>query len=126
MNILIELLNGFASDISPIYVYVSILLTIFCSYQLISFGLKDSVKKNNMFIRDYHAIQVRLLPLQASFCENTDIRDWITKKTKRMASPDDDTDHTSFSFFNNVFKLRGGQLCKIIYSLSLKNTVLLG
>lgn len=119
---MVELLNGLANDISPIYLYVSILLTIVCSYQLLSISLKGNAGNNNVYIREYHAIKVRLLPMQELFGEIIGIHDWITKKTKRKAGPDDDTDHPSFSFLSIFLHNRGGQSCTIIYSLSLKNT----
>jgi hypothetical protein len=122
---MIEFLNGLANDISPFYFYVSILLTIVCSYQLLSIDLKCNAGNNNVFIRKYHAIKVRLLPMQELYGKITGIHDWITKKTKRKASPDDDTDHPSFSITTRFLYIRGGQTCKIIYSLSSGNTVLL-
>lgn len=119
---MIELLNELVSDISPIYFYISILLTIVCTYQLFLITGKGNIGNNNVFIRKYHAIKVRLLPMQELFGEIIGIHDWITKKTKRKAAPDDDTDHPSFSFLSTFLQIRGGQSCKIIYSLSLKKT----
>lgn len=120
---MIEILNGLVSDISPFYLSVSMLVTIVCSYQILSIDAQGITLNNNVFTREYHALKVRLLPMQEQFGEIAEVHDWITKKTERIASPDDDVDNQSFSFLN--LQIRGGQQWrKNLYSLSLKNIVL--
>lgn len=122
---MIELLNGLGNDISPFYLSISILLTIVSSYQILSIEARNLTINNNVCTREYHDIKVRLLPMQEQFGEVVEVHDWITKKTERIASPDDDTDNQSFSFLNFLLQIRGGQQWKNnLYSLSLRNIVL--
>lgn len=122
---MIELINELVNDMSPFYSYISILLTIVCSYQFISIGVQGITRNNDILTREYHDIRVRLLPMQELYGEIAEVLDWLTRKTKRIAAPDDDTDNHSFSFIKLSLLIRGGQQWKIIlYSLFLKNTAL--
>lgn len=121
-----ELLNELVNEMSPFYLYISILLTIFSSYHFLSIGVQSVTRDHDILTRKYHDIRIRLLPMQELYGEIAEVLDWITRKTERIASPDDDTDNQPFSFLKLFLQLRGGQQWKIIlYSLFLKNTALL-
>ncbi|CDQ41249.1 MULTISPECIES: hypothetical protein [Virgibacillus] len=117
----IELLNELFNDVSPLSLYLSLLLTIVTTYQFLAIDARSIMENNNVLTREYHNQRVRLLPMQELLGECAEILQWLVKKTKRIASPDDDTDQQSFSFFKDLLQ-RGGKQCKVnLYSLFLKN-----
>ncbi|PAV29662.1 hypothetical protein CIL05_09825 [Virgibacillus profundi] len=122
---LIEILFDILSDFSLLYFYVSIILSIFCAYQITHFSLFNIKKMNECYTREHHSIQARQIPLVSVVGEVIEKRDWLTNKTKRIEAPDDDAEIHSFSLVNKRTIKRGGQQWKnILYSLSLKNIAL--
>ncbi|GAA0442919.1 MAG: hypothetical protein ACQEWU_09970 [Bacillota bacterium] len=121
---MIELLNEVVNDVSPFYLYISILLTIVSTYQFLTIDARNIIENNNILTREYHNLRVRLLPMQELFGECREVIEWLIKKTNRIASPDDDTDNESFSFQANELSKRGGQQWIVnLYSHSLRNIV---
>ncbi|MDY7046438.1 hypothetical protein RVS70_19815 [Virgibacillus sp. M23] len=121
---MIELLNEVVNDVSPFYLYISILLTILSTYQFLTIDARNIIENNNILTREYHNLRVRLLPMQELFGECREVIEWLIKKTNRIASPDDDTDNESFSFQANELSKRGGQQWIVnLYSHSLRNIV---
>jgi hypothetical protein len=121
---MIELLNQLLNDMTPFYLYVSILLTMVSVYSFTAINTRDIMSKNYLHIRQYHDERFRLLPMQELFGMCQEVFQWFVKKANRLAAPEDDTDHLSFSFIYRDLLLRGGQQCKVIlYSLFLRSTV---
>lgn len=121
---MIELINELINDASPVYFYLSILLTVAsaCSFSTIQFG--DMLDTHHFQIRESHNERYRLLPIQELFGMCDEIFQWVVKKANRITAPDDDTDHSSFSLRAMDLIQRGGNICAIIlYSLFLRNTV---
>ncbi|MUK87802.1 hypothetical protein GMD78_05225 [Ornithinibacillus sp. L9] len=119
----LEMINDFANEFSPLYLYVSAVLSIFYLNRFYN-GVHHSVWENHLHIRKWHEIQIQLLPNQIMIPRLIEFRNWIAIKTKRIEAPDDDTDADSFSLFQ-AMKLRGGkQWRKHPYSLSFENIAL--
>lgn len=122
---LVELLNEILNEASPFYFYVSWILTVFCLFNFVYLSFHARKDSSELMIRDYHANQYRLLPSSTWNKTGRSILNWITAKTKRKDSPEDDDDNLSFSLYTSIAKKRGGKLCtSILYSPSLKNIVL--
>ncbi|RDW19730.1 hypothetical protein [Oceanobacillus chungangensis] len=116
----LELLNELLSDFSPIYLYLSFLLSV-VYFDYIQLDFRCSIDKNHAFIRRSHALKVDSLPIQQPISGAIEIHNWLTNKTKRIEIPDDDNDAHSNSTFS-IDKNRGGQKWKKhLYSRSLKN-----
>ncbi|RDW17576.1 hypothetical protein CWR48_13720 [Oceanobacillus arenosus] len=117
---LLELLNELLSDFSPIYLYLSFLLSV-VYFDYIQLDLRCTVYKNHAFIRKSHALKIQSLPKQQPITGVIKIHNWLTNKTKRIEIPDDDNDPHSNST-STLDKNRGGQQWKKhLYSRSLKN-----
>ena len=117
-----ELIHEVFNEVSPFYIYISLCLTMF-SFEGFQFTLKNKMNKNHLYIRHCHEVQFHLLPKLEDTPAMTEIRNWITTKTKRMDAPDDDTDGHAFSLRLEK-KIRGGFIWKHLYSHSLGNIVL--
>lgn len=121
---LFDLLYEVVGEISPMYFYLSIILSIICSYRMMNMGMHHSIISNHDYTKECHAIHMKLLPMHEPISQITEIHNWITHVTKRIDAPDDDTDVHTFSFQKHQI-LRGGKLWrKNLYSLSEKNIVL--
>lgn len=107
---MLDLINQLTGDIAPISIYLSIILTMMCTYHGIAFTLGHISHQNERLTREWHAARFRLLPNDAEIPVNNDIQNWIATKTKRIETPDDDdTDSYSFSIFISKFYYRGGK-----------------
>ncbi|MEW9675722.1 hypothetical protein ABRT01_05980 [Lentibacillus sp. L22] len=119
---MLELLNQLTSDVSPFYVYLSIILTIICAYRGMSFTMGNTIQQNQIFTRQWHATRFRLLPAQEELGANTEIHHWIAAKMKRIEAPDDDSDSHSCSLKVLNDYHRGGQKWNAnLYSQLLEN-----
>ncbi|MDL4841127.1 hypothetical protein [Aquibacillus rhizosphaerae] len=115
---LLELLSEMHSDFYPVYFYISYMLSVICSYGVLYFTSHYLSRNNSLTNKNKHAIQPNKDTYLISLNLNNDIRAWITRKVKRIAGPDDDTDKPFFSYIYTVHKTRGGQLCSSnLYSL---------
>ncbi|GGB61600.1 hypothetical protein F3157_09470 [Virgibacillus dakarensis] len=124
---MLELVNDLMSDITPLYLYLSIALSMICAYRGISLNMHMINQNNDFATRQWHAARFRLLPRQEDLGANTEIQNWIATKTKRIEAPDDDTDAHSFLFSTATKKKRGGQQWKEnLYSHPLQNIALSG
>ncbi|AXI08545.1 hypothetical protein CUC15_06260 [Oceanobacillus zhaokaii] len=116
----LELLNELLSDFSPIYLYLSFLLSV-VYFDYIQLDFRCAIDKNHAFIRKSHALKLDSLPRQQPISGAIKIHNWITNKTKRIEIPDDDNEAYSNSNISKD-KIRGGQKWKKgLYSRSLKN-----
>ncbi|SFB28879.1 hypothetical protein SAMN04488072_11359 [Lentibacillus halodurans] len=118
---LIELLYDLFAGISPMYVYLGIVLSIICTFRLMHINLNNSTLRNQEYIKEYHALQFKLMPMCETLGDSRDIHDWITHTTKRMDAPDDDSDCHSFSLTQTRLKRGGQQWSKNLYSLFWEN-----
>ncbi|WP_174616025.1 hypothetical protein [Virgibacillus ihumii] len=117
-----ELLYDVVGEISPIYIYLSIILSLVCSFRIMNVSMQHSIIRNHDYTKECHATHIKLLPVNEPIGQVTEIYNWITHRTKRIDAPDDDSDHHSFSLHKKF--LRGGQSCKRnLYSLSFTNIV---
>ncbi|WP_249870665.1 hypothetical protein [Oceanobacillus saliphilus] len=115
----IELLSEFLNEFSPIYIYLSLLISV------LHFEFGQLNEQNRLFKNDWYAQKSNTLQFQmTSFPEMNvaaiTIRNWIANKTKRIETPDDDKEDSSFSIFYST-KNRGGQKWKQhLYSPNLR------
>lgn len=118
----LELLYELISDISPLYFYLSIILSIICAYKIMNFGLNRFLNKHDVSIHDQQLFITRFNQNMIPSGQLFEQQNWLAKKTMRIEAPDDDSDNESFSFLNKFSMKRGGTKCRnILYSLSLKN-----
>ncbi|WP_289890778.1 hypothetical protein [Virgibacillus pantothenticus] len=123
---MMDLINELINDASPVYFYLSILLTMASEYSFTAIQFGHMMDTHHLQIREYHNERYRLLPIQELFGMCDEIFQWVVKKASQITSPDDDTDHSPFSLQFMDLLQRGGKICTIIlYSLFLRNTVLL-
>ncbi|GAB4071887.1 hypothetical protein GCM10028778_00170 [Barrientosiimonas marina] len=119
-----ELLYELFVDTSPVYLYVSVFLSVIGTINLAQLDLHQNHELAHVATRKSHAIRIQAAPVQESIGESTAIMDWIVQKAKRIDAPDDDTDDHTFSFFKTITKKRGGAQCNAhLYSQLLKNIV---
>ncbi|GAA0594621.1 hypothetical protein GCM10009001_08430 [Virgibacillus siamensis] len=112
-----ELLYDVVGEISPIYFYLSIIFTLVCSYRIMNMNIHHPIIRNHDYAKECHAIYIKLLPINVTIGQIVEIHNWITHTTKRIDTPDDDSDHHSFSLQKKL--LRGGQIWgKNLYSRS--------
>ncbi|WP_188456341.1 hypothetical protein [Virgibacillus oceani] len=124
---MIELLYDLLGEISPLYFYISIVLSMICAYRFFNMDMHNTLMDNNIYTRESHASKIQLLPKREPIGEIPEIHKWITNTTKRIDAPDDDSDNDSFSFINKEKINRGGQQCKIVlYSHFSRNIALPG
>ncbi|MEF2292762.1 hypothetical protein [Virgibacillus dokdonensis] len=123
---MIDLLNELMNDASPVYFYLSILFTLSSAYSFTAIQPRHIMESRYLQIREYHNERYRLLPIQELFGMCDEIFQWVVKKANRITSPDDDADHSFFSFKGQNVLQRGGKECTIIlYSQFSRGTALL-
>ncbi|MFC4558986.1 hypothetical protein ACFO3D_12360 [Virgibacillus kekensis] len=117
---LIELLYELIGEASPMSLYLGIALSLIGHQQLMNIGQLETGLSQYDYIHELHNHYYNLQPRHESTIPVRDIYNWITHTTKRIDSPDDDSDNHSFSFPYNQHK-RGGHndWKKTLYSLSL-------
>ncbi|WP_085992929.1 hypothetical protein [Oceanobacillus senegalensis] len=118
---LLEFIYEMMNDLSPLYIYLSLAVSIL---YLDSIHMNVQPYENQVYIRRWHEIQIQLLPKQDIIPRITEIRSWITTKTKRIDAPDDDTEAHSFSSLINQNNRGGKQWNQHLYSPLLKNIAL--
>ncbi|WP_337019606.1 hypothetical protein [Oceanobacillus massiliensis] len=117
---LIELLSDLLNECSPIYLYLSLLVTII-QFELIQLDDHNKMFKNDVQTRKSHALRFQLLPLQKINAAMIDIRNWIANRTKRIEIPDDDKEDPSFSISHSNINRGGVTWKQLLYSPNLKN-----
>lgn len=118
MDFLIELF----SDFSPMYVYFSVLLSVFCAFQWMPIVTHNLYQDTQIDIRIHHK-RIELAPIQNRTNEMIKRRNWLAVVTKRIELPDEDEDADGSFYHNKSCTLQGGTSCKNLYSLSLKKQV---
>ncbi|KPH77462.1 MULTISPECIES: hypothetical protein [Bacillaceae] len=116
---LLELLNELLNDLSPFYLYLSLVISNF-HLGFLQFGLQYRSFENQIYIRKCHNVQFRLLPKLKITPRIIELRTWICTITKKTESVDD-PEAPSLSI-NIMIKRQGGKKwSQNLYSLSLKN-----
>ncbi|WP_186580717.1 hypothetical protein [Aquibacillus kalidii] len=121
----LDLISEINSDFYPMYFYITIILTIFCSLQLVHIthhylnDYRSITTKNQKFIN----ITAQLNRVNVN--SKSDRLSWITKKMKRKEGPEDDSDNNSSNLNKTYLTIRGGLTClNKLYSLFSKNIAL--
>ncbi|WP_010097163.1 hypothetical protein [Ornithinibacillus scapharcae] len=119
---LLEFLYDFLTDLTPVYMYVSILFSGFCLIRYVSQFEIYSKRKFDIRLQRLERIHV---PIQDANIEMVEKRNWLAVIAKRVEVPDDE-EEASFSFFKRLLKKRGGTTCKKnLYSHALRERVYL-
>ncbi|WP_068675530.1 hypothetical protein [Oceanobacillus sp. Castelsardo] len=116
---LLELLNELLNDLSPFYLYLSLVIANL-HLGFLQFDLQYRSFENQIYIRKCHDVQFRLLPKLKIIPRIIELRNWICTITKRIDSIDD-SEAPSF-FVTLITKRQGGKKwSQNLYSLTLKN-----
>lgn len=121
----IELLYDLLAEVSPMYFYLSIILSMVFTFRMVDINVSSTMMANQKYTKEYHALAFKRLPIDDAREDSHDVQDWITHTTKRIDVPDDDGDNHSFSFYPSKQKRGGSQWDKNLYSLSLESIALL-
>lgn len=116
---LLELLNELLNDLSPFYLYLSLIIANL-HLEFLQLGLQYRSFENHLYIRKCHDVQFRLLPKLKIIPRIIELRNWICMITKRIESVDDS--EAPSLFVNLRIQRQGGKKwSQNLYSLSLKN-----
>ncbi|MDX8047463.1 hypothetical protein SH601_15965 [Gracilibacillus sp. S3-1-1] len=120
---LLEMIGELNYSLHPLYIYLTFCLLLICSYGL--FHMNQYQLAANEKIINYHdySFYQHLKQKVVIVWQWISIQSWLTNKMKSKDSPDDE-DNQSFSFNQSIVFKRGGETCNL-YSLSLKNIVIL-
>ncbi|GIO27846.1 hypothetical protein [Ornithinibacillus bavariensis] len=120
LDFLIELF----SDFSPMYFYLSVLLSVLCAFQFISVVANQLYRDTPIDIHGIKRSKVQLKINQNATNEIITRRNWRAIVTKRIELPDEEEDATKSSTNLLRLTLQGGLLCKKnLYSLSLRKQI---
>ncbi|MBD1221015.1 hypothetical protein GLV94_16775 [Virgibacillus halodenitrificans] len=111
-----ELINDLFLDASPIYMYVSIFVTVFSTYQLLHSNTRYWRVDNNVYTLQLHAKEAIILPAQKINLTTEEDKNWIYRKYVRCAHQDDESEPASPRSFKPRQQLRGGFLWDNLYS----------
>jgi len=96
-------------DVIPMFVSISIILTVLCSFSLIR-AARRRLAKSVSFTKP------------SGMRETVHIKHWIARKVERREGPEDDSDHTPL-VSNMMLEKRGGKSWgNHLYSLSFNDT----
>ncbi|MCM3740302.1 hypothetical protein M3210_08465 [Oceanobacillus luteolus] len=107
----LELLNNAVIDSSLFYFYFGILLVSFGFMYLINHHNVDSFVSGYFWENKHQNIKVNLSQLKKPFIINEPFIVWLIITFKRIDEKDDKEENIA-SYFNNEFKIRGGQIWK--------------
>jgi hypothetical protein len=117
MDFLIELF----SDLSPMYFYLSVLLSVLCTLQFIPVVSEHLYRNTSIDIHGINKGKVQLATNENITNEIITRRNWIAIVTKRMELPDEEEEAGTSSLNMQRSTIQGGLLCqKNLYSLSLR------
>jgi hypothetical protein len=121
---LLEFLYESLSDLSPLYLYLSVLLSMIFALRFMPFFMESFAENSKLYRQKLHARKAKLVQMQAPKTVLIEKRNWLSRKTKRIEAPDDDTDSESF-LLQAINKKQGGTTWKSnLYSHSLRNIAL--
>lgn len=91
-----DLLLEVVSDSQPLYLYASIIVSVYCAYQLYRLhSSKWIIRNNNAYWRSIHAHEAQLNTLNPGIVYVKTIHQWLALKTNRIEISDDDTEPAS-------------------------------
>lgn len=106
-------------DASPIYMYVSIFVTVFSTYQLLHSNTRYWRVDNNVYTLQLHAKEAIILPAQKINLTTEEDKNWIYRKYVRCAHQDDESEPASplvvLNLDNNYEEDFCGTICIHIY-----------
>lgn len=110
-----ELFNGLMLDISPIYLYISIIVAVVSTYQLVQQNPRRFQLNNDNYLLNVHATEANLLPIQKNNITPFEEMNWILLKYTLSMNADDDTDLAPLHLIKQLL-LRGGKSWNSLYS----------
>ncbi|GGA89318.1 hypothetical protein [Ornithinibacillus halotolerans] len=115
---LLDLIFELLSDFSPMYIYLSTILSVFYVIRLLP-NQYTIYSRNQLALSDLQ-VQNYSEPNADQVIEMIEKRNWLAIITKRIEVPDDDDDeHVSFLTLFKLIKNQGGTTCSNnLYSLS--------
>lgn len=91
-----DLLLEVVSDSHPLYLYASIMVSVYCAYQLYRLhATKWTIRSNNDYQRSMHAHEAQMSALHPGIDYVDTVHHWLALKTNRIELPDDDTEPAS-------------------------------
>ncbi|WP_042142117.1 hypothetical protein [Paucisalibacillus sp. EB02] len=122
---LLDFLLELYSDFSPMYFYISMVLSVLCTIQWMPYVTQHVYQNSRINIDSFHKGKVEQVTRNNAINEMNKTRHWLAIITKRIANPEDDDETASSLYFNRLKQIRGGKTCNInLYSLSLRKQVL--
>ncbi|MBU5467572.1 hypothetical protein KQI49_12155 [Virgibacillus sp. MSJ-26] len=117
-----DLLSELINNTSPFYLYVGLLWSMVGALQLINMDMHKFRKNHYLYVKNVNTFQVDTTLIQEPMVGNDAVITWLTHKTKRIETPDDDSDVDSSSISKQIIKIRGGLFWKNkLYSRPLEN-----
>lgn len=117
-----DLISELINNTSPFYLYVGLLWSMVGALQLINMDMHEFRKHHYLYVKNVNTIQVDTALIQEPVVRNDAVITWLTHKTKRIETPDDDSDDDSSSISKPIIKIRGGLFWKNkLYSRPLEN-----
>lgn len=114
-----EFINGVYLDAIPIYLYISIIISVFCTYQLFHIQINHSRRNHHFYLLHVHANEANLLPEQKINLTIPEIKAWIHRKYTQCMNETDDSDSNTSRYIKDLSILRGGHygtVCIHLYS----------
>ncbi|WP_157967365.1 MULTISPECIES: hypothetical protein [Paraliobacillus] len=123
---ILDIISQLNNDIHPMYLYLTLYMTILCSYGMVYVANYHLTKQNGFMSQHQRISYLDLRELFHLLSQIRAIHNWITKKMKRKDAPDDDEDNHTSSTNDLFLLLRGGKSClSNLCSHSLRNIALL-
>ncbi|GAB2560101.1 hypothetical protein [Gracilibacillus alcaliphilus] len=116
-----ELLYDLLMGISPMYFYLTMVLSVAFAFRLLHIHVRNTMTRNQEYTKECHAFEWKRLPIYETHETAHDIHGWLTHTIKRLEAPDDDSDYHSFSLLQSKQKRGGQQWNKNLYSLFSEN-----
>lgn len=121
----IEFINSLFLDLSLAYLYLALILISFGVMYLSQIYSQHVMEGQYVFKEQHVSHKINLNQLKNPLTINESFVTWLVIIFEKMDEQDEDED-SSASYFNEQFKIRGGQLWRgISYSPLLKNIVVL-
>lgn len=114
---LLDLIFELLSDFSPMYIYLSTILSVFYVIRLLpnqyTFYSRNQLALSDLQVQKYSELNADQV------IEMIEKRNWLAIITKRIEVPDDDEEYVSFLTLFKLIKNQGGKTCSNnLYSLS--------
>lgn len=116
---MIEFINGVYLDAIPIYLYISIIISVFCTYQLFHIQVTHRHHNHHFYLLHVHANEASVLPEQKMNLTIPKTKAWIHRKYTQCMNETDESDSNTSRFSKALSRLRGGHygtICIHLYS----------